>query len=343
MLVVGLVAQVFHHRQLLGPHLRGDLLEQLRAGHLVRQLRHDDLAVLDLVAATCAESAVPGLVDARQVLARRNDLGAGRKIRSLHVLEQLRDRRLRIIEQAHAGRRHLAQVVRRNVGRHADRDAGGPVQQHVRQSRRKQRRLLERTVEIRHPVGRSLAELREQHLGVAGQPRFRIAHRGERLRLVRRPEVALPVHDRVAIGERLRHQHQRLVAGRVAVRMELADHVADRARGLLVLGSRREAELAHRVDDAALHGLQAVADVRQRPVEDHVHRVFEVGLLGESLERQPLDALEIQFVLRSHGISCPLRAARQPGCPWSRATRGGRTPASSRASCPSTGRPGPQR
>ena len=42
--------------------------------------------------------------------------------------------------------------------------------------------------------------------------------------------------------------------------MELADDVADGARGFLVLGAGREAELAHRVDDAALHGLQAVAE-----------------------------------------------------------------------------------
>ena len=47
-LVVGLVAQVLHHRQLLGRHLRGDLLEHLRARGLERQLVDHDLAVLDL-------------------------------------------------------------------------------------------------------------------------------------------------------------------------------------------------------------------------------------------------------------------------------------------------------
>jgi hypothetical protein len=43
------------------------------------------------------------------------------------------------------------------------------------------------------------------------------------------------------------------------VRMELADHIADGARRFLVLGAGREGKLAHGVDDAPLHRLQAVA------------------------------------------------------------------------------------
>ena len=81
------------------------------------------------------------------------------------------------------------------------------------------------------------------------------------------------------------------------MRMEFADHIADGARGLLVLGAGGQPELAHRVDDAPLHGLQAVAEVRQRAVEDHVHRVVEVGALGEGLQRLLLDAFEIEFLV----------------------------------------------
>ena len=78
------------------------------------------------------------------------------------------------------------------------------------------------------------------------------------------------------------------------MRVVLADHVAHGARRLLVLGARREAELAHREDDAPLHGLQAVRELRQRAVEDHVHRVVEVGLLREGPQRLLLDALEVE-------------------------------------------------
>jgi hypothetical protein len=105
------------------------------------------------------------------------------------------------------------------------------------------------------PVDRAVAELGQQHVGIFREPRLGVAHRGEALRIVRRAEVALAVDQRITIRERLRHQHERLVACRIAVRMELADHVADRARGFLRLRARVEAELAHRVDDAPLHRL----------------------------------------------------------------------------------------
>jgi hypothetical protein len=81
------------------------------------------------------------------------------------------------------------------------------------------------------------------------------------------------------------------------VRVELADHVADGARRLLGLVPGRQAELAHGVDDAPLHRLEAVGDVRQGAVEDDVHRVVEVRLLGELGERQALDALEVELQL----------------------------------------------
>ena len=257
MLVIGFVAQVLDHRQLLRAHLYGDLLEHARAGDLVGQLGDDHLAVLDLVARAGAEGAVAGRVDACKLVARRDDLGAGRQVGTGYQLADLRRRRLRFLEQLYAGGGDFAEVVRRDVGRHADRDPGGAVQQQVRQSRRQQYRLLERAVEIRRPVDRAVAELAEQHLCVARELRLGVAHRRKRLGIVRRAEVALAVDERIAVGKRLRHQHQRLVARRVAVRMELADDVADRARRLLVLRRRRQAELAHRIDDAALHRLQA--------------------------------------------------------------------------------------
>ena len=40
--VIRFVADVFDHRQLLLAHLRGDLLDDLVARHLVRQLGDDD-------------------------------------------------------------------------------------------------------------------------------------------------------------------------------------------------------------------------------------------------------------------------------------------------------------
>jgi hypothetical protein len=61
------------------------------------------------------------------------------------------------------------------------------------------------------------------------------------------------------------------------VRVIFTDHVADDARRLAIGLVRREAVLDHRIEDAAVHRLQAVAHVRQRARHDHAHRVIEIG------------------------------------------------------------------
>ncbi len=296
-LVIGFVAQILHHGQLLVAHLVGDLLLHAVSRHLVREGRDDDVAVLDLVGGARLEAADTLLVELLQVRARRDDLGACREVRPLHVLHQLGGRSLRVFEQMNARRGHFPQVVRRNVRRHAHGDARCPVQQQVGQSRRQQRRLLHRAIEVRRPIHCAVRQLPQQDVRILRELGLGVAHRREGLRIVLRAPIALAVDNGKAVRERLRHQHHRLVAGAVAVRMELADDVADRARRFLVLVDGGEAELAHRVDDAALHRLQAVRQRGQGPVENDVHRVVEVGFLGEGAQRLLLHPFEIQFLL----------------------------------------------
>ena len=303
-LVIGLVAQVLHHRQLLGAHLLGDLLLHARRRHLVGKRRDDDVAVLDLPGGARLESADALVVELLQVRARGNDLGARRQVRALDVLHERGGRGFRVLQQVDCGRGDLAQVMRRNVGRHADRDARRAIQQQVRQPRRQEHRLFQRAVEIGRPVHRAVGEFPEQHVGVPGELRLGVAHRGEGLGVILRAPVALAVDERIAIGEGLRHQHHGLIAGRVAVRMELAEDIPDGARGLLVLGDRRQPELAHGVHDAPLYRLQPVAECRQRAIENDVHRVIEVGLLGEGAQRLALDAFEVQFLILRHAYTC---------------------------------------
>ena len=74
--VIGFVADVLDHRQLLLAHLRGDLLDDLVARHLVRQLGDDDDVVFFLVDGARLEAAVAGVVDREQIGLRRDDLAA---------------------------------------------------------------------------------------------------------------------------------------------------------------------------------------------------------------------------------------------------------------------------
>jgi len=67
--------------------------------------------------------------------------------------------------------------------------------------------------------------------------------------------------------------------------VELAEHVTNGTRRLLVLGVCVQAQLTHGVDNAPLYRFQAVADMRQGTVHDHVHGVVEVGIFGEVSQR----------------------------------------------------------
>ena len=85
----------------------------------------------------------------------------------------------------------------------------------------------------------------------------------------------------VAERERLRHADHRLVGGLVAVRVELAEDVADDRRRLPGTRARRQPQVReHRVQDAALDGLEPVAHVGERPRRDDAQGVAEVALLG---------------------------------------------------------------
>ncbi len=243
------------------------------------------------------------------------------------MLADVRMRRLRILEQAHTGGGHLAQIVRWHVGRHADGDSGGTVEQHVGQTRRQHGGLIERAVEVRHPVHGAFTELGEQHLREAREPCFGVTHGGEGFRVVCRTPIALPIYQRVAERERLRHQHHGLVAGTLAVGMKLAENVAHGARRLLVLGAGVEAELRHGVDDTPLHRLQTIADVGQCPIENDVHGIVQVRLLRVVLERNAFDFFEN---LLTHGITLKLRQGRL----CSPAKTCDRWRASWRAACP---------
>ncbi|MCY1433779.1 hypothetical protein D9M71_498170 [compost metagenome] len=81
-LVVRFIAQVRHHRQLLGLHLAGDLFQHLGAGHLVRQRGDHDVAVFHAVHGAHAHRATAGFVDLHQFGARGDDFRLGGEVRA---------------------------------------------------------------------------------------------------------------------------------------------------------------------------------------------------------------------------------------------------------------------
>ena len=153
-----------------------------------------------------------------------------------------------------------------------------------------------------------LVDIVEQRLRDLGQAGFGVPHGGRRI-AVDRAEIALAVDQRHAHGEILRHAHHRVIDRLVAVRMVFTDDVADDARRLVVRLVPLEAVLVHRVEDAAMHGLQPVARIRQRPRHDHAHGVIEIGAFhlvedgnGTNIGRLRRLAGLVIFRVRQRGI-----------------------------------------
>ncbi len=198
-----------------------------------------------------------------------------REIRRRDDGDQFFDRRLGLAKQGQAGIDHLIEVVRRDVGRHAHGDAGGTVVQQIRDARRQDQRFLLGTVVVGPEIDGFLVDVEQQFMADARHAHFRVAHR-RRVVAIHRAEVALAVDQHVAQRKILRHAHDGVVHRRIAVRVVLADHVADDARRLLVGLVPVVGKLVHGEKHAPMHGFQAIAHVRQRPADDHAHGVVEV-------------------------------------------------------------------
>ena len=144
---VGLVAQVGDLGDLLLAHELGDLGDEAVVAALldrVGQLGDDQrlLALVDLLDVGLGadlDLAAAGLVGVADARAAHDDAG-GREVRALDVGQQLVERDRRVVQEGDRRADDLFEVVRRDVGGHADGDAGAAVDQQVREARRQDRR-----------------------------------------------------------------------------------------------------------------------------------------------------------------------------------------------------------
>jgi hypothetical protein len=203
------------------------------------------------------------------------DNACRRKIRSRQQIDQFVDRGSGIAQQRETGIHHFAEVVRRNVGRHANRNPRRTVDQQVRNTRRHDQRLFLRAVVVGPEVDRLLVDVGEQLVPDTRHAHFGVTHRGGVV-AVDRTEVALPIDQHVAQRKILRHAHNGVVDRRVAVRMVLTDDIADDPRRFLVRLVPVIRQLVHGKQHAPMHRLEAVACVGQRAPDDHAHGIVEI-------------------------------------------------------------------
>ena len=158
-------------------------------------------------------------------------------------------------------------------------------------------RFFQAVVEVEGKADGILFDVAQKFERERLQPRFGITHRRGGV-AVDRAEVAVPVDERHAHIEILRHAHHRVVHGRVAVRVIFTHAVADDARALFVRLVGRQPHVVHGVQDPALHGLQPVLHARQRAVENDVLRIREHGT-GQHLFERGQKQTALGFFLRA--------------------------------------------
>ena len=268
--------------------LRGNAGGQLGHHHLplaARQLFH-------LPARAHFQAAAPGAVGVFDVAGGADDLPAAGVVRPGQQGKKRFVAQGLVANERHAGIGHFAQVVAGNFAGQAHGDAAGAIEQRKGQARGQLARLFGAAVVVGREVHRAFVYFLQQQLRDARQARFGVAHGGCAVAIAA-AEVALPVNERVAQRKVLRHAHQRVVRGAVAVRVELAQHVAHHARAFHGLGPagrvgarKAQPHAAHGVEDAALHGLLPVAHIRQGAALDHAQRVFQIRLLRVGRQRR---------------------------------------------------------
>ncbi len=258
------------------------VLDQAGLVDLVGQFLDDDrLAILAHVLGLRQRAQLDGPAAVGEVVVNplpAQDDAAGREIGTRHQLGDLGKTDARILHQRDAGVDDLGDIVRRDLARHAHRDAFAAVDQQVRNPRGKHFRLDFLLVVIGLEIDGLFVDVFQQLGRDARQPRFGVPHGRGRI-AVHGAVISLPVDQRIAHRKRLRHADQGVVNRRVAVRMELTHDVADHAGGLLRGAVIMQPHLVHHVENPPMHGLQPVADVRQRAPHDHAHGVIEVRAL----------------------------------------------------------------
>ncbi len=222
-------------------------------------------------------SAATGSVRAVNSMAAHDDATC-REIGPRNDIHQSADGDFRIVQDGEGRSADFAQVMGRHGRRHANSDAVRSVAEQVGETAGQHCRLRPRLVVVGLEFDSVLVEIAHQLRGHARHSRLGVSHGCGRVG-VDRAEVALPIHERVAQREVLRHAHESRVDDRFTVRVVVARGIAGDLGALAVLGPRAQVQVVHGDQDPALAGLEAVAHVGQGPRVDDAECVGQVRLM----------------------------------------------------------------
>ena len=255
-MAVGFVLHMGDALDLLVADLFGDLLDHRGLVHLVWDLVDDDgpaiLADLfHVLLASDDNGTAPLKVGFARAGPAQHDTPCG-KVGTGNIFDQILDREVRIIDQRQRRVTNLAEVMRRDVRRHANGDTPGAIDQHVRETRRQNNRFAVLAVVVQLEIDGVLVDILQQVACRLGHPHFGISKR-RRLVPVHGAKVALTVEQGQGHRKALRHSHQRVVNRGITMRVILAHGVRDGARGFTIALVVSVSDLVHGIKDTPVH------------------------------------------------------------------------------------------
>src|SRR5262245_14155434 len=228
-------------------HEFADGLAETPARQLIRHFLDDDSGFVALFANVSPspqnKTASPRAIAFDNARAPADD-AAGRKIRPRNVLHELIDGGVRVVDETNEAVANLAEVVRGDFRRHADRNAVRAVHQQVGELTWQYERLAVLVVIAVDEIHRTPIQILDHFCGDGGQASLRVPHLRGRLSF-NGAEVALTMNQPVPHGPILGHAHEGGVDGAVAVRVIALHRLADDTGALARCRSRAEAQLVH--------------------------------------------------------------------------------------------------
>ena len=264
------IAYIVQHRQLPRIHQLGDFFNQPRFLNLIGNFSNDNLPsaatkLLNLIARPHPHRATTGCIGLAQSFRAFNANAAGREIRPFDIFHQRINARIRRFQQMQRGGAKLINIMRGNTRRHANRNAGRTIGQQIREGRGQHNRLFIFAIISIAEINRVAVEVLQQQTGNLGHARFRVTHGGSII-AIDIAKIALPINQRIAHCKILRQTHQSVVNRLVTMRVIPANNIANNAGGFLKTLLGVKAQLPHGKQQAAMHGLQPVAHIRQGAV-----------------------------------------------------------------------------
>jgi hypothetical protein len=166
------------------------------------------------------------------------------------------------------------QIVRGEIGGHADCDAGAAIDEEIGERGGKNDRLHVFFVIGGLKIDRVLVDVIHQDGAEMGQARFGITHGRGRVAFDR-TEITFTFDEALAHGPGLGHMNQGRVDGLITMRMKLLHRFAHDTGTLGGRPAREQAQLVHGIENPALGGLESVSHIRQGPGDDDRHRIIE--------------------------------------------------------------------